>query len=416
MLLIEKLLLFLFILALPIRLWGIEHGFYIYAIDVFSILLSAYYYFFKAKINKFNSIQVLLILHSFWIIIISVLSVIIYKSELSQVIKGVLQLLLYDVFLIYFVQKIQNDSYLNFIYKLILSTGIVIVPLSLINFYTNSFFGVDFIFEFIKIISIGNLELDDNYLKLTFWIRNSSFAGEPNFLGMYFVFLLQIVLVTLRSFLLKQIIAIILLIAILSTFSRAAIICGLIVYIIWTLYFFKRTSLYGKISIWLVILSSFSFFYFGQLKSNDEIENAVLSVNSRSFSSDNQRLNIFNQSLNIFSEHPLGVGPSNYSVFANRLYGQLGEPNPHNSFLTTLVEEGLLGIVLMILLLIDLIIKLFKYANIYYVIGFTIFLLAMLINDFYKILGYKFFMFFSFYIFLNNAKELNKLNSFKNNL
>lgn len=410
---IEKLLLFLFILALPIRLWGIEHGFYIYAIDVFSILLTVYYYFFRLTNNKFNSIQILLILHSFWIIIISFLSVIIYKSELSQVIKGVLQLLLYDVFLIFFVQKMQNHAYRNFISKLTIGTGIVIVPLSLINFYTNSFFGIDFIFDFVKLISIGNLELDDNYLKLTFWIRNSSFAGEPNFLGMYFVFLLQIILVTIRSFFLKQITAIVLLIAILSTFSRAAIICGLIVYLFWTLYYFRRTSLYGKITIWIVILSSFSYFYFGQLKTTDEIENAILSINSRSFSSDNQRLNIFNQSLNIFSGHPLGVGPSNYSVFANRLYGESGEPNPHNSYLTILVEEGLPGIILMMLLLMDLIIKLFKYTNIYYVIGFSVFLLAMLINDFYKILGYKFFMFFSFFIFINNVREINNSNSLK---
>lgn len=411
--LIERLLLFLFILSIPIRLWGIEYGFFIYAIDVFAILLTVYYYLIIKTSNKFNTIQVLLILHSFWIIIISFLSVIIYKSEFSQVIKGLLQLLLYDVFLIFFVQKMQNFTYRNFISKVVFGTGIVIVPLSLINFYTNSFLGIDFIFDFIKLISIGNLELDDNYLKLTFWIRNSSFAGEPNFLGMYFVFLLQIVLVSIRSFFLKQIIAIVLLIAILSTFSRAAIICGLIVYVIWTLYFFKQTSLYGQIIIWVLIISSLSYFYIGQLKTNDEIENAILSLNSRSFSSDNQRLNIFNQSLNIFSGHPLGVGPSNYSDFANRLYGQSGEPNPHNSYLTILIEEGLPGIILMILLLMNLIIKLFKYTNMYYVIGFAVFLLAMLINDFYKILGYKYFMFFSFFIFINNIKEINNSNSIK---
>ncbi len=411
----EKLLLFLFIFSLPIRLWGIEHGFYIYAVDFFAILLTAYYFLFKEKNIKYNSIQVILILHSFWIIVISVLSVIIYKSELSQVIKGVFQLLLYDVFFIFFIHKIQNKSYLDFIYKLVLSTGILIVPLSLINFYTNSFFGVDFIFEFIKIISIGKMEVNDNYLKLTFWIRNSSFAGEPNFLGMYFVFLLQIVLVNMRSFLLKQIIAIILLISILSTFSRAAIICGLFVYVMWTLFLFKRIALYGKISTCVFLLISFTFIYFGQLKTNDEIETAILSLNDRDFASDNQRLNIFSQSLNIFSDHPLGVGPSNYSVFANRLYGKLGEPNPHNSYLTTLVEEGLLGIVLMILLFTILIIKLFEYTNVYYVVGFIIFLLAMLINDFYKISGYKFFIFFTFYIFLNNSKKLNEVNSIKNN-
>jgi hypothetical protein len=408
----EKLLLFFFILALPLRLWGIEYGFFIYAIDAFSILLILYYLLFNVNKKKYNGIQLLLLSHSFWIIISSLLAVLIYKSELSQVITGVLQLLSYNIFLIYFVEKIQDDSYLNLILRFIFSTGIVIVPLSLINFYTNSFLGIDFIFDFIKLISIGNLELDDNYLKLNFWIRNSSFAGEPNFLGMYFVFLLQLVLVMVRSFLLKQIIAIILLIAIISTFSRAAIICGLIVYLIWTFYFFNRTSLNGKISVLVIFLCSFSFFYLGGLETNDDIENVMLSVNSRSFSSDNERLKIFNQALNIFSEHPLGVGSSNYSVYANRLYGELGEPNPHNSFLTTLVEEGLIGIGLMVLLFIHLIMKLFRFTNIYFIIGFIVFIFPLFINDFYKILGYKVFIVFSFYIFLYNIKYLNKMNSY----
>ena len=400
--LIEKILLFLFILALPIRLWGIKYGFYIYAVDFFSILLSFYYFIFKTKSNKYNSIQIILIIHAIWVIFVSLLSIIIYKSDIVQIAKGLMQLLLYDFFFIYFIQKLQNNVHRYFITKLIFYTGIIIVPLSLINFYTNSFFGIDFINDFIKLISIGNLEIDDNYLKLTFWVRNSSFAGEPNFLGMYFLFLLQLSLITTRSFLFKQIIAILLLIAILSTFSRAAMICSIIVYLNWVIYFFKRASLYQKIAVCIVVLSSFGYFYFGQIKNNEDVDNLVVSVNSRDFSSDNQRLNIFNQALGIFYKYPFGVGPSNYSVFANKLYGQSGEPNPHNSYLTILVEEGLPGIILMLLLILILLFKLFNYTNIYYIIGFSVLLLALTINDFYKISGYKFFIFYTFYVFINH--------------
>jgi O-antigen ligase len=411
--LIEKLLFFLFIIAIPIRLWGINYGFYIYAVDFFSILLLFYYFLTKTKDNKYNVFQILLIIHAIWVIIVSLLSVIIYKSDIMQIAKGLMQLLLYDLFFIYFIQKLQNNVHRNFITKLIFYTGIIIVPLSLINFYTNSFFGIDFINDFIKLISIGNLELDDNYLKLTFWIRNSSFAGEPNFLGMYFLFLLQLSLITIRRFFLKQIVAILLLLAILSTFSRAAMICSIIVYLNWTIYFFKQISLCQKIAVYLVVFSSFGCFYFGQIKNNEEFENLVLSVNSRDFSSDNQRLNIFNQAFGIFYRYPFGVGPSNYSVFANKLYGQSGEPNPHNSYLTILVEDGLPGIILMLLLIILLLIKLFNYTNIYYVIGFGVFLLALTINDFYKITGYKFFIFYTFFVFINDIKGFKSSNSLK---
>jgi hypothetical protein len=414
--LIEKILFFLFILALPIRLWGISTGFFIYFIDVFSIFLASYYFFLQSKSEKLDYIQILLILHALWIIIVSILSVIIYNSDIIQIAKGVLQLILYDVFCIFFVKKMQSNIHRNFISKSIFYTGIIIVPLSLINFYTNSFFEIDFIFEFIKKISIGNIELDDNYLKLTFWIRNSSFAGEPNFLGMYFVFLLQIAFLFIRSLFFKHLAAFVLLIAILSTFSRAAIICGVIVYINWAIYFFKKASIWSKLAIWFVIGSSFLFLYSIQLNKVDEIDNAILSISSRDFSSDNQRLNIFNQSLGIFSNYPLGVGPSNYSVYAKNLYGQAGEPNPHNSYLTILVEEGLPGFILLILMLSILLIKLYNNTNIYYVMSFSVFLLALLINDFYKILGYKFFIFYSFFIFINSIKEVKSNNLLKSSI
>jgi hypothetical protein len=404
--LIEKVLLFLFVIAIPTRLWSFEISFFIYAVDLFGVFLLIYYIF-SYKINSLNSLQVIFIIHIIWILIISLISFFLYKSNEVQLLKGFLSLFVQDLLFIYFFQKLNCQIFRNYLVNVILITSFIIVPLSLINFYTNSHFGIDFILEFIKFISIGNLDNDDKYLKLTFWIRNSSFAGEPNFLGMYFVFILQLFFLIIKKNYLKQIFALTILLAIYSTFSRAAIICGSIVYIFWTFYNIKfklkkENFIFIILIVCTIILSSNRL-----LTYNEEIENLYLSLNNRDFTSDNTRFEIYNEAMSIFFKYPIGIGPSNYSVFTRNMFGFFAQNNPHNSFLTTLVEEGIIGIIILLVTIFFLIRKMLKLTNLILTINIILFFVATLINDFYKITGYKFFIFFIFYISINKIKYSN---------
>ncbi|WP_433959450.1 O-antigen ligase family protein [Cytobacillus horneckiae] len=132
----------------------------------------------------------------------------------------------------------------------------------------------------------------------------------------------------------------------LSTGSRAAFILSVMV-LMYNLISFLMNILKSK-NIYRILIILFSLFVCGVLLKNHLPESIVIRLTSFSEYSEDIRVGLWEQALELFEKYPLfGAGME----AANKYLVSLGKHNSHNVFLDILIGQGLVGISLFLLII-----------------------------------------------------------------
>ena len=379
---VRKFLLWLILLLIPFRDWSFDVGISFYAIDIPLVVAALDYIasMYRRRINMIGLIYISLMIPAAIPIICHML--IGEWQFLLFAIIGVIKFLIYVLALLWVKDlysrkqiKITTD-YFAFIAFIIISAA------ALVNFYTISVLEIDFLGDLFDVVSIRPEYIPENHLKLNFWIRNTSFAGEPNFLGIWSILSYLFLIKSEYGRRYKGFLLFLCGLLVISTFSRIAIaLFGILIvsYILQSLR--KRWFIILPVILAVLILNPIDF------TSMDKFSEIVDSITNRNFKGDDGRLEIFSQAFQLFQNNPLGYGLSNYGRAAER-YDMTFEPNPHNSFLIWLVETGVIGLVWFLFFLTAILRSYYrKYGLSDFLVSGSV-LLVLFVNVFDKVFGF----------------------------
>lgn len=386
---IFKILLFLFILLIPIHTQYIIKEFYFegskwefgtisfYITEfLFWILFLIFILIYYDEFTKF--IKKLFRKYYFLIIILIVLILAnFYQTEykivaLNYILKFV-EILAFGI-LIY----IQNDLKKNTIFSLIILTGVLESILGIQQFFTqiilpNKWLGI-------AEKDPANLGVSVVQTLLRRYLRAYGTYPHPNILSFH-IFTSLVLCIYLynkiweKAYLLKdflKLLSIIIAFIILSfgllfTFSRAGFICFWITILILSILSIKkikqlRFPVYKFVIVFLICFIVFSYFFKELIISRSEFKAP-------------QRINLIKEALNIIKLNPLiGIGIGNYGVYSRKIFdlkraGYDMQP-VHNIFLLIASEIGILGIIILGFFIFLILFK--TYRKFPFMIGFLI--------------------------------------------
>jgi hypothetical protein len=379
---IRRYLLRLLLLLIPCRDWSFDVGISFYAIDIV-LLVVAFDYLISAGrrfLSKFDVVYL-----STGVPGILALLPLILISDFELVLFGVIGLvkfLLYVVGFFWTRDLYREGFYRRSVNRLLFSSFIVFSIIALINFYTLSSYDVDFLGDFFDSISVRPSYIPPNHLQLTYWIRNTSFAGEPNFLAIWSILTYLFLIKTKSGRLFNGLLLLLCGLVTISTFSRIALGILVVLFLSYMYELFSKRKV-----VFLSLLMAFVPLVSSNVVLDDRVKNIIESAQNRNYSGDDGRLEIFNQSFEIFLSNPFGSALSNYGRVARR-FGLSYEPNPHNSYLIWLVEGGVLGIAAFGMFLLSILRNYFLKFGLRETILVSAVLLALFVNVFDKVFGY----------------------------
>ena len=373
-------------MLIPIRDWNFSVGFDFYAIDIVALAIAVIYVL-KLVIRpiKLQKTGKLLIFGLLIGLLPSLFSVFLGGDFFIHGLLGWAKLLVYYLVALAFLSSLRDENFKNEMVKFQLTYFIVLAVLALVNFITIGLDDADFIGDFFDRISIRG-QVPFNHLQLSFWTRNTSFAGEPNFLAIYALLHYGIVLsARLNQF--KRVLHVLLLsLVVISTFSRIALLLLPILILL------HELKLNFRLVLGYLMLAILIWFGMGRIHNvGDYITEISKSILARDFSGDQGRIKIYKEALTIWQGYPLGVGISNYGMASFDIFGPSGEPNPHNGFLTLLVEQGILGLTAKLFLYAHLLRQVFKHKGVFLFFSMSLILTSVFVNNFDKILGFDLF-------------------------
>ena len=379
-------LLYILIILVPLRDWNFAVGFDFYAIDVFAVLIALKFVIDRTiKSVKFANTELVFAIGIVVGVIVSFAPIILGFSYFTHGLIGLAKLIIYYVVALALLSELTDDGFKRKVLKVQMIYFIGFAFLALANFLSVGIGDIDFIGDLFDSISIRGPEVF-NHLELSFWTRNTSFAGEPNFLAIYALMHYGIVLSTKLSAFSRAVHVALVALVVISTFSRV----GLLLFpMLFVLNEFKLH--FRSIFIYVSLILSMFYVVSNINHADDYIDEIFNSISARDYSGDEGRKHIYNQALNIWLNNPIGVGISNYGMATFDRYGLSGEPNPHNGFLTLLVEQGLLGLFAKLILYAHLLRRVLRSQGTLLFFTMSLILTSVFVNNFDKILGFDLF-------------------------
>ena len=142
--------------------------------------------------------------------------------------------------------------------------------------------------------------------------------------------------------------------------GRAPILAFVLVLLIYVFYNIKLTKKHIRNSIVLVLISMFSFTQISNIKSFDRLTSRF-KVMSEGDTNQNESLNVrydlYNKSYQMFSSKPVfGIGLGAFGLYAR---GEDIRDHPHNMFLEVLIEQGIIGLILLLIIFSPLLLKVY---------------------------------------------------------
>lgn len=379
-------LLYILIILIPLRDWNFAVGFDFYAIDVVAVMIVVKFVFdLTIKPVKFAKTELVLLIGILVGVIVSFIPILLSFSYFTHGLIGLAKLIIYYVVALAFLSELRGDFFKRKVLRLQMIYFIGFALLALANFLSVGIGDIDFIGDLFDSVSIRGPEVF-NHLELSFWTRNSSFAGEPNFLAIYALMHYGVVLSTKLNTFSRAIHVVLVALVVISTFSRV----GLLLFPI--LFALNELKLdFRSIFVYLSLILSMFYVLSNIIHADVYVTEILKSIAARDYSGDKGREHIYIQALNIWLNNPLGVGISNYGIAAFDRYGLSGEPNPHNGFLTLLIEQGLLGLFAKLILYAHLLRRVLKNHGAHLFFTMSLILTSVFVNNFDKILGFDLF-------------------------
>jgi len=327
--------------------WFVELGFRINFFEIFILIfISLCFIFCSSTISWDKKVRLyLLYIWGFFAIAASSIVCILFigsdQTAYNFYFKGIFQLFIYSIFLTFLVlvlttttEEVFNKIVDFYLFGVFLSIGYSFLQIILKIRYRIDIDAVvsDFI-PFVNKVNVSRYEYGN-------FFRINGLAADPNIHASYCLSALPFMIVKyFNKGGKKYILGIgLILLSIILSMSISALI-GVFVVFLFVIYFYLprlKRVIFIVIPILLVLL----IFYF--LYKTDIDHFAAVKFSSKGTTS--YHLSIAINSVKIFFKYPLGAGNNNFSIAYFKMFGIKGW-NPHNSWLTYLVEEGVIGFI-----------------------------------------------------------------------
>lgn len=317
--------------------------------------------------------------------VVSIVPLINGFSYLIHGIIGLAKLIIYYIVALALLFELRDYKFAMKLFRVQSVYFIILSTLAILNFLSIGIQDIDFIGDFFDQISIHGYE-PKNHLELSFWTRNTSFCGEPNFLAIYSLLHYMFIVSGSRNVLNRAIQVVLVSLLVISTFSRVGLVL-LPALLLLNEFSLKPRAIFIYSFIPLILITTLSKVDYISDYSSKIFE----SITDRDFGGDDQRLDFYSQAIAIWKKNPIGIGISNYGMAAFDNFGDRGEPNPHNGFLTLLVEQGVFGLLAKLILYAYLLWIVLRNKGRNLFVSMVIILSSVAVNNFDKILGYDLF-------------------------
>ena len=310
-------------------------------------------------------------------------------------------------------RSINAESNLTLLFKILIL---------LITFRINSYFISKLSLKtFFRILSISScvvlmIMIYKSYVILNapFFVVDSDIVTESgkNKLALYLAFLIPVIIYSLKLNREKKVLTGLLFISLLTHLfaliyvqSKGLILCLLIAFLISSSIFFKKRSSIIYVIAFLLLLLPLTPYLLDIINIQDFSEDfrSLFDSSIDKSSSSNERIELIAKSLNFFSEsHLFGIGSENFAEIENKA--------THNSYLQVLAENGIIGIIVVLLVLFK-IRKNLKYngksslamKQIFYSFIFYLFV----INAFFSVISVLVFSTIASQYFIKNENDTN---------
>lgn len=327
--------------------WYIKTGFRINFFEIFILLFIALYFNYCSAILILDRKIRLYLFYTWGFFIIAASSIFCMmfigadQTAYLFFLKGIFQLFIYSIFLTLIVLVLINvtDEVFNrivyfYLFGIFLSIGYSFLQIILkIRYKVDIDSVISEIIPFVNKVNVARYEYGN-------FFRINGLAADPNIHASYCLSALPFMIVKyFNKGGIKYILGIaLILLSIILSMSISALI-GVFVVFLFVIYFYLP-RLKKVLLVVIPILLVLSVFYFSYKKEIDHFAEVKFSSGGTS----SYHLSIAINSVKIFFKYPLGVGNNNFSIAYFEMYGIKGW-NPHNSWLTYLVEEGIIGFV-----------------------------------------------------------------------
>lgn len=343
-----------FLSLLLVSKWFIELGFRVNFFDVLIIafiVIAGISYGINYPYNKKNQLFIVYIWGYFLIATLSGIFIALAPLGLDAYnfyFKGIFQLFIYSIFLtqILLILPTVPDK----IFQRIIDYYLLGVFLSIAYSFLQILLKIKYRIDIDDLISnslpfVNKVEVS-RYDYGNFF-RINGLAADPNIHASYCLSALPLIIVRYFNNHKKRYafgIGLILFSIVLSM-SLSAMIGVAVVLILTSIFYAKRI----KQSLFLILpILAIGFWFYHLFKVDIDL---FLAAKLSSKGTTSYHLLIAINSIKVFLNHPFGVGYNNFSIAYGATYGEMGW-NPHNSWLTYLVELGLIGLFFKIILFI----------------------------------------------------------------
>ena len=214
---------------------------------------------------------------------------------------------------------------------------------------------ISFIFTYLYILGGQNLYL--TYFKL---LENENPLGIPDYLALATpVGIGALVLFFSKNKYLK-LLSLFPIFTLVILSGRAPVLAFVLVLLIYVFYNIKLTKKHIRNSIAIVLISMFSFTQISNINSFDRLTNrfkVMLQGDTKQNESLSVRYELYNKSYQMFSSNPVfGIGLGAFGLYA---IGEDIRDHPHNMFLEVLIEQGIIGLILLLIIFSPLLLKVY---------------------------------------------------------
>ena len=277
---------------------------------------------------------------------------IIYSSSESYVYTKAINFFLIFITFSFTFMLIKNKRDLNIFMRFLVTAGLLTSLVILYLFYA------------------GGLSLSLTYFRL---LENGNPLGIPDYLALATPILIAAVVLTFNKNIIIKTLAIIPVFALLILSGRAPILSFILILFTYAFYNLKLSRRMIRRSILLSLFLLFASLNFTKINSFDRAISRFESISNDNFmSNQNERVDLYEISYESFLNKPfIGIGLGSFGLYH---YEKDVRDHPHNMFLEVLVEQGLIGLILMLFLFLPLLLrvlpKLLKSKNhIYFICG-----------------------------------------------
>lgn len=277
---------------------------------------------------------------------------IIYSSSESYVYTKAINFFLIFITFTFTFLLIKNKKDLNIFMRFLVIVGLLTSLVILYLFYA------------------GGLSLSLTYFRL---LENGNPLGIPDYLALATPVLIAAVVLTFNKNKTIITLAIIPVFTLLLLSGRAPILSFIFVLFIYAFYNLKLSLRMIRRSILLSLFLLFAFNSFTKINIFDRVITRFEIINDDNLiSNQSERVNLYEISYESFLNRPLfGIGLGSFGLYH---YEKDVRDHPHNMFLEVLVEQGLIGFILMLFIFLPLLLrvipKLLKSRNhIYFICG-----------------------------------------------